>query len=118
MHMQVLSSKLHKLWRRFDRTIMQAIFGGRDMRMPNYFHSVAELNQRILRVQDTSGSLPVSSMIPRHVSDMQQYPVLESATSTETSVHTNDFRDSVYNQLSGVCAEHVALWMAAVFEGT
>lgn len=45
---QVLSSKLHKLWRRFDKRVMQRLFGGRDTRMPVYFQSVAELNHRIL----------------------------------------------------------------------
>ena len=45
--MQVLASKLHKLWRRFDRKVMQHLFGGRDVRMPVYFQSVSELNLRI-----------------------------------------------------------------------
>eukprot|EP00892_Ulva_mutabilis_P011532 jgi/Ulvmu1/8751/UM048_0005.1 len=94
----VLSSKLHKMWRRFDRNVFQRLFGGRDTRMPNYFASVAELNQRILRIQDTSGHLPVSVMPHAQANSLpprEQHALLSSAPSTHMSdMLTVDFHDS------------------------
>jgi hypothetical protein len=105
LRVQVLSSKLHKLWRRFDRAVLQRLFGGRDVRMPNYFQSVAELNQRIMRVQDASSTLPMASVMPAHMA--QTYaPILSSISSTDRStVHTADFQGS-YQATEG--ARHAA----------
>lgn len=99
----MLSSKLHKLWRRFDKAVLQRLFGGRDARMPTYFQSVAELNQRIMRVQDHHGDVPVPSMVPRHMPMMpehQRYTVGSSVSSTDMStVHTADFQGSYPHSL-------------------
>lgn len=92
----MLSSKLHKMWRKFDRNVFQRLFGGRDARMPNYFASVAELNQRILRIQDTSGHLPVS-VLPQATPELtaREHALLSSAGSTHISeMLTADFHGS------------------------
>lgn len=97
---QVLSSKLHKLWRRFDKQVLQRLFGGRDARMPTYFQSVAELNQRIMRVQDHHGDVPVPSMVPRHMPE--RYTVLDSrsvSSADMSTVHTADFQGSYPHSL-------------------
>lgn len=70
--LQVLSSQLHRLWRKFDRKVMQRVFGGRDMRMPPVFQSVAELNSTLLQAQSADSQtgdqirsqLPTSSLQP------------------------------------------------------
>lgn len=91
----MLSSKLHKMWRKFDRNVFQRLFGGRDSRMPNYFASVAELNQRILRIQDTSGHLPVSVLPQTQHLTTRDPGLLSSAASTHMSdLLTVEFQDS------------------------
>jgi hypothetical protein len=96
--LQVLSSTLHKLWRRFDKIVMHRLFGGRDTRMPGYFHSVAELNQQIMQQSEHVAALPVSSMLPRSsgLPPHSAFPAMHmlnttSASSTNSSIATADF---------------------------
>ena len=83
------------MWRKFDRNVFQRLFGGRDSRMPNYFASVAELNQRILRIQDTSGHLPVSVLPQTQHLTTRDPGLLSSAASTHMSdLLTVEFQES------------------------
>lgn len=111
----MLSSKLHKIWRKFDRNVFQRLFGGRDTRMPNYFASVAELNQRILRIQDTSTHLPVSVMpAAHHAVAPREHALHSSGGSTNMSdMLTADFHAS---ECALPRAAYVCLPLCCLFE--